>query len=315
MEFSVDRIIRAARLEDGEFDAVDHPFLNVWLQSKNAHSRVSIGYTGKLPVKLRSCRGYRVIHDFKQERAMNYIVFEENESGLRRSFASVIVAAWEQSLQRSTPQSSLEALLVAVRDLKQLFGRNQSDFSPEELRGLMAELLTVRFLAELGSPLSRILEAWRAPAGSVRDFVFSATHSLEVKSARPDSGTITISSVAQLDQEEPGLQLIVWPLVQVEAETPGALTLNELVADLRAECSRDERALQLYDDAMVVLGLDKAEESLSEVAFSYNDCFSYDVTADFPRIRATGISEQIRDVTYTLRTADLSKYVAELSVP
>src|SRR5699024_10404441 len=117
-------------------------------------------------------------------------VFEENESGLRRSFASVIVAAWEQSLQRSTPQSSLEALLVAVRDLKQLFGRNQSDFSPEELRGLMAELLTVRFLAELGSPLSRILEAWKAPAGSVRDFVFSAT---DRKSTRLNSSHVSIS--------------------------------------------------------------------------------------------------------------------------
>lgn len=316
MSLTVDRIVRSARLSDGEFDAPDHPHFNVWLQSQGGHCRVSVGYTGQIPVKLRSCRGYRVIHDFKQERTMNYVIFEETESSLRRSFAAVIVAAWDQSLERDSAEASLTSFLTAVRDLKQLFGRSGSGFTAEELRGLMAELLTIQRLIDMGGRAGRVVGGWKAPWGSVRDFVFSASHSLEVKSARPDSGTITVSSVSQLDQEESsGLQLAVWPLVEVDADAPRSVSFGSVLSDIRAKSSHDENALLRLDEAIIELGLADAEDELTDVAFSFGECAAFNVVDDFPRIRTAVIADQIRDVSYTLRTGDLSKFIAELSVP
>lgn len=315
MSLTVERIVRASRLADGEFDALDHPHFNVWLQSRAGHCRVSVGYTGKIPVRLRSSRGYRVIHDFRRERAMNYVVFEESEVSLRRAFATVMVAALEGSLDSDSPEASLSSFLVAVRDLKQLFGRSRSGFSAEELRGLMAELLTIRRLIDLGGEVERVLAGWKAPWGAVRDFAFSATHSLEVKSARPDSGTITITGVSQLDQEDPGLQLVVWPLVETDAEAPRSVGFTDVLSDLRAKCSNDENAIQHLDDAIVALGLMNAEDELKDVAFSCGACAVYDVEDDFPRIRAGEIDDRIRDVSYTLRTGDLDKFAAELALP
>lgn len=315
MSLSVEQVVRSSRLADGEFDSPDHPHFNVWLQSRAGRCRVSVGYLGKIPVKLYSCRGYRVIHDFKHEREMNYVVFEESEVSLRRAFATVMVAAWERSLESDSPDASLSSFLVAVRDLKQLFGRSRSGFSAEELRGLMAELLTIQRLIDVGGDAERVLAGWKAPWGSVRDFVFSATHSLEVKSARPDSGTITVSSVSQLDQEDHGLQLAVWPLVETDVDSPRSVGFADVLSDLRAKCAGNENATQYLDDAIVALGLVNAEDELEDVAFSSGECAVYDVKDDFPRIRAGEIADQIRDVSYTLRTGDLSKFAAELDSP
>lgn len=315
MSLSVERVVSSSRLADGEFDAPDHPQLNVWLQSRAGHCRVSVGYLGKIPVRLYSCRGYRVIHDFKQERAMNYVIFEESEASLRRAFATVVAAAWERSLESDSPEASLTSFLVAVRDLKQLFGRSRLGFSAEELRGLMAELLTIQRLIDSGGEAERVLAGWKAPTGSVRDFVFSATHSLEVKSARPDSGTITVSSVSQLDQEDHGLQLVVWPLVETNVDAPGSVCFAEILSDLRSKCSYSEYAIQHLEEAIIVLGLMSSEEELKDVAFSYGECATFDVKDDFPRIRSGDIADQIRDVSYTLRTADLAKFAAGLALP
>ena len=315
MSLSIERIVRSSQLADGEFDALDHPHFNVWLQSRAGHCRVSVGYTGRIPVRLRSSRGYRVIHDFRQERAMNYVVFEDSEASLRRAFATVMVAAWESSLESESPEASLSSFLVAVRDLKQLFGRGRSGFSADELRGLIAELLTIQSLIDLGGDAERVLSGWKAPWGSVRDFVFSATHSLEVKSARPDSGTITVSSVSQLDQEDHGLQLAVWPLVENDVDAPRSVGFADVLSDIRVKCANDENALQHLDDAIIALGLVNADDELKDVAFSYGDCAVYDVKDDFPRIRAGDIADQIRDVSYTLRTGDLAKFAAELALP
>lgn len=315
MNLEPERIIRASRLEDGDFDSVDHPHLNVWLQSKSGHSRVSVGYTGKLPVTLRSCRGYRVVHDYRQERTMNYIVFEETEANLRKSFATVMTSAWDQSLQHDSADGSLRAFLVVVRDMKQLFGMKKSGFTPDALRGLVAELLTIRLLLEQGSSPYQVINGWKAPNGSVRDFVFSASHSLEVKSARPDSGTIIVSNIAQLDQEEAGLQLAVWPLTEVEAGSDGAVNVEMLLSELRARCSSDERAMDALEERVAVLGLNELDEDAMATAYSAGGCLTFNVIDNFPRIRASDISSQIREVSYSLRTADLSAFIDDLMIP
>lgn len=314
-ELYAERVVESSRLEEGEFDALDHPHLNIWLQSARGHPRVSVGYLGRLPIRLRSSRGYRVIHDFKQERVMNYVIFEETEAELRKSFAALMSSAWQHSLDASTGDESLISFLDAVTKMKLLFGRTRKKFSPEELRGLMAELLTLEMLIDESESVSRVVEAWKSPGGSVRDFVFSATRSLEVKSTRPDSGTITVSSVTQLDQNEPGLQLAVWPLVEVDHGTQNSVGLCDLVGTLTSRCRADEKTLHQFEHALDEIGFDLTDDELQDVAYSSNGCIVYDVTEDFPRVRASAVPEQVREISYTLRISDLSKFIADLNVP
>lgn len=314
-ELTVDRFIASAGLPEGRFDAVAHPYLHIWLQSSGGRCRLSLGYGGKLPLQLGSCRGFRVIHDFEQGRRMNYIVFEETEFDLREPFATAMIAAITQSIEQPNAESSLSAFLVAVRDLKLFFGRQQLGLTAEELRGLMAELLTIQSLIEGGADVARVVEGWKAPDGAVRDFVFSSTHGLEVKSARPDSGTITISSVNQLDQDEPGLQLAVWPLVEVDDSSAEAVGLGDLLADIRERCLSEERALQRFDQAVATLGLANYIRADRPPSYSIGECRVFDVVDGFPRIRACEIPSQIRDVSYTLRTSDLASYASDLIIP
>lgn len=314
-EISLERIIASAGLPEGSFDSVKHPYLHIWLQSSRGRCRISLGYKGALPITLESCRGYRVVHDFEQGRRMNYVIFEETEIELREPFATAMKAALNQSLEASRPQASLNAFLIAVRDLKRLFGHHHSSVSAEELRGFMGELLTIRKLIKAGAEPSTVLRGWKAPSGSVRDFVFSSTHSLEVKSARPDSGTITISSISQLDQDEPGLQLAVWPLIEVSASTSEAVELSTLVGEIREMSLPFEEAAACLDHALAVSGLANYLRESEPVAYSVGDCLVFDVIDDFPRIRSGEVPSGVRDVSYTLRSSDLTKFAAVLTSP
>lgn len=314
-ELTVERVVSSAGLQAGSFDSVSHPYLHIWLQSSEGHCRLSLGYIGKLPLSLESCRGYRVVHDFLDDRRMNYVIFEETEADLREPFATAMVAAIKQSLEAPNAESSLSAFLVAVRDLKRLFGRHHVGLSAEELRGLTAELLTIQDFIMAGADAPTVLQGWKAPNGSVRDFVFSSSHSVEVKSARPDSGTITISSVSQLDQDDPGLQLAVWPLVEVGASTPDAVVLESLVGEVREMCSPYEEALRGLDHALAVSGLANYIHENENVAYSVGGCRVFDVIDDFPRIRTGEVPSAVRDVSYTLRIGDLAGYASRLVLP
>lgn len=316
MSIAIDDVLAACSLDDGTFISKNHPYLNVWLQSRNGKIRVSIGYEGSLPIKLQSSRGYKVFHDYLQERRMNYLVFDEMDVALRNAFASMVVAAWNTSADAESPESSLIVFLATIRNLRELFSSGRVKFTGEFLRGVTAELLTVREFILQGCDATSVVHAWKAPQGSVRDFVFSTTHSVEVKSTRSDSGTIVISSSAQLDLDDgQSLQLVVWPLADSGLGEPTAFVLSDLIAEIRGLCRRDEAARLAFDLALDHLQLSGEEATLAGIGFTVGKKRVLDIKPTFPRLKAADIPPEVNDLTYTLRVADLNEFAAELHIP
>lgn len=320
MTLSPRDVMEASGLSDGEFVAVEHPHLSLWLQAQAGHIRLSIGYTDRLPMRLETCRGYEVIHDHLQERLMNYVVIQETDLKLRDAFALMTATAINWSAEAGTGAESLAQLLKSIVDLKTLFSRTPRAFTEDELRGHVAELLAIHELLQRGAPTAPVVEGWKAPTGSVSDFVFAADHVLEVKSARPDGGTITISSVAQLDPESGSCQLMVWPLdsrhlAPTADNDSGRFTVPELIDDIRALCSSSEAALAIFNAAVESLHLTSGSPELAETSFSAGEPLVYDVSESFPAVRARNVPTQVRELTYTLRCSDLREYSSKLRIP
>lgn len=320
MILSPNDVLEASRLPDGDFVAVDHPHLSLWLQAQGGAIRLSVGYTDRLPQRLETCRGYEVIHDHLQERLMNYVVFQEKDLKLRDAFARVMAMSVNWSAEATTAEGALGSLLKSILDLKTLFSRTPLAFTEDELRGHVAELLSIRELLRRGAPADAAIEGWKAPAGSVSDFVFSTDHILEVKSTRPDGGTITISSVAQLDPEFGSCQLIVWPMDSRNFKPTAdrndvRFTVSELIADIRTLCEGSEAALTSFAAAVESLRLTGDAPELTEYSFSAGDPLVYDVTSAFPAVRAGDVPSLVRDLTYTLRCSDLREHSGELRMP
>lgn len=232
----------------------------------------------------------------------------EVDRDLFESLCRTLVAA----LGAATDSPS--AFAVALAHLRRwkafLSGRAAQLLSPEEVRGLFAELIFLLELLDDGRDAAAAVEAWLGPEKSHQDFIFGNT-AVEVKSlSGTERSTVRISSEDQLESLNDDLFLRIYRLSAL-AEAPGARTLNALVQAIEKRLAAAE-ALEAFDRRLVTHRYAPLPD-YDEPEFVVSEVRTYRVEGEFPRLMRSQLPEGVAKVTYDIRLEAIAPYECDAS--
>lgn len=193
---------------------------------------------------------------------------------------------------------SATALAVALAHLKRwkafLSGR-RTTLSPEQVRGLFAELQMMRSLyaARMTAPMA--VDAWCGAERAQQDFIFGDM-AVEVKSlSGRERNSVRISSEDQLESLTTSLYLAVYRLSEMPEQS---ISLNDLVGQVEAELA-DAQALDEFSRKLSAYGYAPLHDYDSP-RFTVSDFTSYRVVEGFPRLVRSGIPNGIARLSYDI---------------
>jgi hypothetical protein len=202
-------------------------------------------------------------------------------------------------------------ILRRLQRWQELLRRTRPEMlSPEEIKGLMGELLFLR------SPLAPVfgfdaaVTAWRGPEKAPQDFAFGET-AIEVKcqagSSRP---VVRITSADQLCPQLPEGYLVVCTLARQTESSPDGFSLNTIVSSIRKDLATATAATrERFDDLIYLAGYVPREE-YEDYKFSLVEFKSYHLVDGFPRVLASTLSPGIESVSYSIRLDHCAKFAA-----
>ncbi len=208
--------------------------------------------------------------------------------------------------------SAATALSVALAHIKRwkafLAGRKARRLTPQEVRGLWAELAYLR--AVYRSRLSSVdaVNAWCGVEAVHQDFIFGNT-AVEVKSlAGQDRSTVRISSEDQLETIVDDLYLVTHRLTE-NPDATDSLSLNALVRLVESELG-DAEALEEFSGKLAGFGYLPIVE-YDAPAFQISERRTYRVGDAFPRLTRSGLPTGIARVSYEIELEAIEDFACD----
>lgn len=204
------------------------------------------------------------------------------------------------------PATALSVALAHIKRWKAfLAGKKTRLLSPEEIRGLFAELLFLRSLYQ--GPLSeeQAVEAWCGVEGVHQDFIFGNT-AVEIKSlSGKERNTVRISSEDQLEGLSDNLFLLILRLDNM-ADSNRSLSLNDAVRRIENELT-DAVALENFSAKLAGYGFIPVHE-YDVPKMQLISAHTYRVTGDFPRLVRAHLPEGVTRVSYEIELEKISPF-------
>jgi hypothetical protein len=191
---------------------------------------------------------------------------------------------------------------------KRLFQKGEGLLEEHEVRGLIAELLTVEdLLNEAHRSGSEIVAGWVGPTDAEQDFVFP-DQALEVKAMAPGRARIQISSLDQLSTSVP-LQLIVRPLKPTSQAAPDSVSLNALVARIEGRLSGNAADVALFRERLLE-GRYVEHEGYDKLTYALGKAMVFEVREQFPRLLRSTVPPGVANARYELSLDALAPFAA-----
>lgn len=216
-----------------------------------------------------------------------------------------------------TPESEIQGLLSVINRLirwQRLLSRDRSSqLSPEEVRGLYAELIVLsELLATTDGNEAFIIRCWDGPAGAAQDFRFT-NFCIEIKATTPDrNGLVRISSEDQFHRTGRDIYLSVVRLRDGD-DAPDALSLNDLVAAVSDRL--DDQARELLEEKLAQAGYIDLE-AYNSPRFLNSAPDHYAINSTTPLLHRENVPASVSNLRYELDTRQLSEFrVAQLPEP
>lgn len=226
---------------------------------------------------------------------------------LTEVFLQLSVDLVRRTRMATSASEGLELVLLGLDEWRRALNPAPArHLSEEELRGLVAELwVAVRILAP-GRSMADVTRGWLGPFGSPQDFTVDGA-SFEVKAVRPHATKVAISSAAQLSADGE-FELCCLVLADAGHGDTGTFSLPGLAAEL----VRGTVIAGGTDDEVVRrlarLGVDLADHYYASRLFTAGHFIRYEVSGDFPCVRAESLPLGIGNVTYTIEFAAMEPY-------
>ena len=225
------------------------------------------------------------------------------DADLFKSLCETLIAALAPV---TDPAVGVSVALAHLRRWKAfLSGRRGGVLTPEQVRGLIGELLTLRELHDRILGHREAVEAWTGADGVQHDFVFRG-RAVEVKSLTgKERNAVRISSEDQLEVVSGLLFLVVRKLAE-NSQAAEARSLNELVQEIEAELP-DADALEGLQGRLAAAGYlplpDYDMPRYVPVGLA-----TYQVAAGFPRLVRSEIPHGIARVSYDLELEAIAPF-------
>lgn len=225
-------------------------------------------------------------------------------AGLCRTLGSALEHA-------SDSTSSLAIALAHIRRWKTFMSGRGDHLSPEEVRGLFAELAFLLEMLQQRHSAVKAVEGWLGPDRSHQDFVFGNT-AVEIKSlSGAERSTVRISSEDQLESLNDALFLRIYRLSNL-ADAADARSLNEIVAEVQERLG-DAQAIEAFDRKLVSYGYAPLPD-YDEPSFVISEVTTYRVVDAFPRLNRSRLPAGVANLSYEIRLETLAPYACEGAV-
>lgn len=220
-------------------------------------------------------------------------------SGLCESLVGTIVPI-------ADPSTALSVALAHIKRWKAfLAGKKTRLLSPEEIRGLFAELLFLRFLYQEHLSEKSAIEAWCGIEGVHQDFIFG-NMAVEIKSlSGKERNTVRISSEDQLEGLSENLFLMIFRLNDMP-DSDRALSLNDAVLRTENELT-DAKGLEDFSAKLAAYGYAPVQE-YDLPKLQVTSTHVYLVTEDFPRLIRSRLPEGVSRVSYEIELEKISPF-------
>lgn len=199
------------------------------------------------------------------------------------------------------PSDSASSLGVALAHLRRwkrfLSGRGQQ-LSPEEIRGLYAELIFLLELLDHGMADTEATSAWRGPERSHQDFIYGDI-AVEIKSlAGTERNEVRISSEDQLESLNDKLYLRIYRLTDAP-DASDSRSLNGVVNAAYAALANSD-AVDALDRKLAAYGYAPLP-AYDKPSFVVSSVLTHLVQGAFPRVVRSKLPGGIDHVSYDIR--------------
>lgn len=223
------------------------------------------------------------------------------------SFSDIFLIFCKDMVENSwnvSANSAFEYAAERYRQWIQLFAKARGTLNPENIQGLLGEMLVIRdiLLPKYGEEVT--LNSWMNALLGKQDFVCPDMW-YEVKSVLVGRNTVTISSLDQLDRDDPG-ELVVVELRKTSSESTTGLTINSLYEEIKNIISSNF-SRQKFKEILKLIGYSYMAEYESQV-FELIQLGEYNIEADFPRIRRSEMRAGIADAKYDILLDGIKKF-------
>lgn len=212
-------------------------------------------------------------------------------AGLCRTLAAALEHATDSA-------SSLAVSLAHIRRWKAFLSGRSQRLSPEEVRGLFAELVFLMELIDRKTSCVAAVEAWVGPERSHQDFIYGNT-AVEVKSiSGVERSAIRISSEDQLESMNDSLFLRLYRLSNLP-DSAQARSLNDIITSVQNRLD-DAEAVEAFDQKLTARGYAPLPE-YDEQRLVVSEVRNYRIGEGFPRLVRSQLPSGIANVTYDIK--------------
>lgn len=283
----------------------EHPLEFWWGRDESGRCLLALDFDlAKVRPEFPELAGLEIVtfaRDSKTGRLVMSLV-DDSDRDIFLALCNDLVAA-TGGLKRGDSQQGVIIVIARLVRWRELFRNRRSGLSFEQIIGLTGELFFLRdcLLARLDT--TSAVGMWRGPFGDEQDFAVG--HSIiEVKTQLSTAdAALHISSENQLDTVSGPVIIAHQLLSQAARETAGALSLNQLVADLRSAISAASTASADKFDASLLAAGYAPLAGYDEPIWIVVGRDMYTVGEAFPRIIPSMLPPGIEKVRYRLRVS------------
>ncbi|TXH06309.1 MAG: PD-(D/E)XK motif protein [Nevskiaceae bacterium] len=219
------------------------------------------------------------------------------DRSLEPVFGRLCQDLYEEAASISDDLQLINLFMERLTLWKLLFEQGNGLLPAHEIMGLIGELLVLEGELQAGRPAHETVSAWQGPLKRDQDFRFDDS-AIEVKTTRPDSQSVSISSLDQLVADVP-LSLAVLRIRPASSTDSAAVTLSSIVLRLEGRISPSPQALKLFRFRLLEARYVE-NEKYDELHFQPISRTDYSVHDSFPRLTRAGMPPGISDATYVL---------------
>jgi hypothetical protein len=199
----------------------------------------------------------------------------------------------------ASPESAGGFILARLARWRRLL-EGAHAISTSELRGLVGELLVLRYCLDIWSP-AEVVDGWVGPLGAPQDFTLPGLL-VEAKAVQPGSPIVQISSVDQLDSTG-RLVLASVTLATVSAEGQG-FSVGTFVSDLRQHLIDLNAPMAVLEfDARLAAAGYREDDQMSHATFRGDGIRFFEVRGAFPALHRALLPDGVLDATYEIALA------------
>lgn len=235
-----------------------------------------------------------------QKYALKFLL---NYNSLKELFVKLCWDLIDYSRKSSRP---IDDIIIRFSNWIRLLQKKGEDLlSSSAQKGLIGELLFLEKAVKLYNA-NEAITAWVGPEGSDQDYIFP-NHWFEIKAITIAAGSVTISSLQQLDREDEG-ELVVYFMDKTTSHGANTLSLPQVVAKIE-HALNDVQLVDALSCKLAMYGYyHKDADRYKETRYRLAGQSSYKVTQDFPKMIRGNVPNAIQNVKYDLALSALEEF-------